>query len=69
MASINDTRDYTALKELNSILAKMDIPNNKKVVCKAGSNLAWLKKHLHVRNEVGPRCVELLNMSMGELCK
>ena len=69
MANIHKEHTYSNLDELNAILSTMDIPARHKVVDAQGHNMAWLRKHLGKRNEVGPRCQELLDMSMGELCK
>tara|TARA_A100001015_G_C14616178_1_gene566129 strand:+ start:177 stop:365 length:189 start_codon:yes stop_codon:yes gene_type:complete len=57
------------LERLNAFLQnkKLDIPSNRRVVDKHGANLAWLRKHLHVRNEVPEDISALLSKDIGQL--
>ncbi len=55
------------LEALNLILAKMDLPRHRRVVDKHGSNLVFLRKHLHKRNTLDDETKYLISLDINQL--
>lgn len=49
------------LEELNKLLSTLNLPAHRKTVNDSGSNLPWLRKHVHKKNEVSPELQTLLD--------
>lgn len=61
----------TKLDTLNTFLKnpELDLPAIRRKVDRQGSNMQWLRKHLHVRNTVPEEIQKLLNTDVGRLVK
>jgi ribosomal protein S13 len=56
----------TNIEALNSLLAKLNLPNHRKVVELNGRNLSWVKKHVD-RTAIDQRMHYLLDMNVAQL--
>jgi hypothetical protein len=61
----------TNLEKLNALLKdrNLDIPDHRRNVGPSGDNIAWLRKHIRQRNEIGPELERLLDMKQKTLVK
>ncbi len=61
----------THLDVLNALLKEstVDLPQFRRTVSPAGSNLPWLKKVLRKNPEVSQELKDLINMDIGKLSK
>lgn len=61
----------TKLDTLNNFLKnpELDLPPIRRKVDRQGSNMQWLRKHLHVRNTVPEDIQKLLSTDVGRLVK